>query len=129
MSKFSNLLKLTEMLKEKKMGCKELAKELDVSERMVRKYILDIKEAEVNLETTPGRNGGYFIPPKEEKKIEEPSKLEVRITYIKEEEKNNLIEYILKDYNIPYESRTYLNNRSENKDERRVYITLNKKTS
>lgn len=62
MSKFSNLLRLLILLRSKKrMKTKELAKALGVSERMVRKYMLDLSEANINIDSIPGPTGGYEL--------------------------------------------------------------------
>ncbi|MBU3191745.1 transcriptional regulator [Clostridium bowmanii] len=62
MSKFSNLLRLLILLKSKKrMKTKELAEALGVSERMIRKYMTDLSEANVNVESVPGPTGGYEL--------------------------------------------------------------------
>lgn len=63
MSKFSNLLKMIKLLEGAKepVKRKEIAEYLGVSERMVRKYVDDIKEANLGIISTPGKNGGYQI--------------------------------------------------------------------
>ena len=62
MSKFSNLLKLITLLKSnKRIKRKEIADALGVSERMVRKYISDLQEANITIESIPGPNGGYEL--------------------------------------------------------------------
>ncbi|MBU3218184.1 WYL domain-containing transcriptional regulator [Clostridium estertheticum] len=62
MSKFSNLLRLLILLKSKKrMKTKEIAYALGVSERMIRKYMSDLAEANVNVESVPGPTGGYEL--------------------------------------------------------------------
>lgn len=62
MSKFSNLLKLLILLKSKKrIKAKELANDLGVSERMIRKYMNDLAEANINVESIPGPTGGYEL--------------------------------------------------------------------
>lgn len=62
MSKFSNLLRLLILLKSKKrMKTKEIADALGVSERMVRKYMNDFLEANINIESIPGPTGGYEL--------------------------------------------------------------------
>jgi Predicted transcriptional regulator len=62
MSKFSNLLKLIILLKSKgRMKTKELGESLGVSERMIRKYISDLNEANIQVESIPGPKGGYEI--------------------------------------------------------------------
>lgn len=62
MSKFSNLLKLLTLLKShKRMKKKEIAQALGVSEMMVRKYISDLQEANINIKSISGPNGGYEL--------------------------------------------------------------------
>ena len=62
MSKFSNLLRLITLLKSnKRIKRKEIADALGVSERMVRKYISDLQEANITIESIPGPNGGYEL--------------------------------------------------------------------
>lgn len=63
MSKFTNILKMIELLEGAKepIKRKNIAEHLGVSERMVRKYVDDIKGAEINIISTPGKNGGYQI--------------------------------------------------------------------
>lgn len=62
MSKFSNLLRLITLLKSnKRIKRKEIAEALGVSERMVRKYITDLQEANITIESVPGPNGGYEL--------------------------------------------------------------------
>jgi predicted DNA-binding transcriptional regulator YafY len=62
MSKFSNLLKLIILLKSKKrMKTKELAEALGVGERMIRKYIADLSEANIIVDSITGPNGGYEL--------------------------------------------------------------------
>lgn len=62
MSKFSNILKLLLILKsEGRMKSKELALYLGVSERMIRKYLEDLNEAGIELESIPGPTGGYEL--------------------------------------------------------------------
>lgn len=62
MSKFSNLLKLLMILKSKgRVKSKELADALGVSERMIRKYISDLYESGIVIESVPGPTGGYEL--------------------------------------------------------------------
>ncbi|MCH1959924.1 helix-turn-helix transcriptional regulator [Romboutsia hominis] len=62
MSKFSNLLRLLTLLKSnKRMKRKDIAEALGVSERMVRKYITDLIDANINIESIAGPNGGYEL--------------------------------------------------------------------
>lgn len=76
MSKFSNILKMIKLLEgaEEPIKRKEIAEYLGVSERMVRKYVDDIKEAKLGIISTPGKNGGYKIQ-KEQKIQEKKTKL------------------------------------------------------
>lgn len=62
MSKLSNEIKLLLLLlRNGRMKTKELATRLEVSERMVRKYINDLLLANLNVVSTPGPNGGYEL--------------------------------------------------------------------
>ncbi|MBQ8999773.1 MAG: HTH domain-containing protein [Clostridium sp.] len=62
MSKFSNLLKMMYLLNEHgRMNRKELSEHLGVSERMIRKYVEDFKEANVEINSFCGAKGGYEI--------------------------------------------------------------------
>lgn len=78
MSKFSNILKMIKLLEgaEEPIKRKDIAEHLGVSERMVRKYVDDIKEANMNIISTPGKNGGYQIH-KEQKSQEKKIKLTI----------------------------------------------------
>ena len=63
MSKFSQLLKMIKILEgaEKPIKRKDVAEMLEVSPRMVRKYIDDLKESGYDVISTSGRNGGLQI--------------------------------------------------------------------
>lgn len=62
MSKFSNLLSMIILLRSKgKVKVRELAEELEVDERMIRKYREDLEMAGVNIESISGANGGYIL--------------------------------------------------------------------
>lgn len=62
MSKFSNLLRLITLLKSnERMKRKDLAEALGVSERMIRKYMVDLAEANINVVSISGPNGGYEL--------------------------------------------------------------------
>lgn len=62
MSKFSNILKLIILLKSKKrVKTKELSEALGVSERMIRKYMEDLAEANVHVISTTGPTGGFEL--------------------------------------------------------------------
>ncbi|ERI93914.1 HTH domain protein [Clostridiales bacterium oral taxon 876 str. F0540] len=43
------------------MKTKELAEALGVSERMIRKYMSDLEEANINVQSVPGPTGGYEL--------------------------------------------------------------------
>ena len=62
MSKFSNILKLIILLKSKKrIKTRELSEALGVSERMIRKYMEDLAEANVHVLSTTGPTGGFEL--------------------------------------------------------------------
>ncbi|MDO5517399.1 MAG: transcriptional regulator [Clostridium sp.] len=62
MSKFSNILKMIIILKSRKrVKTKELAQILGVSERMIRKYMEDLEEANVHVLSTTGPTGGFEL--------------------------------------------------------------------
>jgi predicted DNA-binding transcriptional regulator YafY len=90
MSKFSNLLRLLILLKSKKrMKTKEIANALGVSERMIRKYMSDLAEANVNVESIPGPTGGYELVGYDyllnlDIKPEEAISLQMATAYLKE---------------------------------------------
>lgn len=62
MSKFSNIIKMMNLLiVNERMKRSQLAEELGVSERMIRKYVNDFKEANIEIKSFTGVNGGYEI--------------------------------------------------------------------
>lgn len=62
MSKFSKLIRLIILLKcEARMKSKDIASTLDISERMVRKYINDLIDAGVDVISITGPTGGYEL--------------------------------------------------------------------
>lgn len=62
MSKLSNVLKMLILLKSNgKMKAKQLAEELEVDERMIRKYKQELEMAGIYLTTICGVNGGYIL--------------------------------------------------------------------
>ena len=70
MSKFSQILKMIKYLegKQEPTTRKEIAEHLGVSDRMIRKYLDDIKESECyNITSIPGAKGGIILTPKEPK--------------------------------------------------------------
>ena len=65
MSKFSNIIKMMNLLiVNERMNRSQLAKEIGVSERMIRKYIDDFKEANIEINSFTGPKGGYEIKSK-----------------------------------------------------------------
>ena len=65
MSKFANILKMMDLLfRYERMNRSQLAKEIGVSERMIRKYVKDFQEANssnIEIKSFTGPNGGYEI--------------------------------------------------------------------
>ena len=77
MSKFSNVLKMIKILEGAKepIKRKDIAKMLEVSPRMVRKYIDDLKESGYNVISTSGRNGGLQLEGAKEQERKEQEKM------------------------------------------------------
>lgn len=70
MSKFSQILKMINYLegKQEPTTRKEIAEHLGVSDRMIRKYLDDIKESECySITSIPGVKGGIILNPKEQR--------------------------------------------------------------
>lgn len=62
MSKFANILKMIIMLQSREiMKTQELAQEIEVSKRMIRKYKNDLEQAGIYINSAPGPNGGYRL--------------------------------------------------------------------
>ena len=62
MSKIANMLNLLQILKDKRIhSLSSLADELDVSERMIRQYKLELEQAGIYLKSFTGKYGGYQI--------------------------------------------------------------------
>lgn len=65
MSKFANILKMMDLLlRNERMNRSQLAKEIGVSERMIRKYVKDFQEANssnIEIKSFTGPHGGYEI--------------------------------------------------------------------
>lgn len=65
MSKISNMLSMLQILKDGKIHkIKELAEKLEVSERMIRQYKVELEEAGIYLMSYTGKIGGYQIDSK-----------------------------------------------------------------
>lgn len=88
MSKFSNIIKMMNLLIiNERMNRSQLAKEIGVSERMIRKYIDDFKEANIEINSFSGPHGGYEINLNNDIEINKEIKY---IRTIKKLEKENL---------------------------------------
>lgn len=62
MSKISNMLNMIQILKDKKVhSIQSLSEELEVSERMIRQYKLELEEAGIYIDSITGKYGGYKI--------------------------------------------------------------------
>ncbi|WP_097027106.1 helix-turn-helix transcriptional regulator [Clostridium peptidivorans] len=62
MSKVANAVKMIILLKSRgKMKASELANELEVDERMVRRYKDDLEQAQIYIDSIPGKYGGYVL--------------------------------------------------------------------
>jgi len=123
MSKFSNLLRLLILLKSRKrIKTKELADALGVSERMIRKYMSDLAEANVNVESIPGPTGGFELKGYDyllnlDIKSEEAISLQMATTYLKESANFDLkihLESLNDKIKILNESRNQLEDYSDN---------------
>ena len=106
MSKFSNVLKMINILKGAKepIKRKDIAEQLGVSERMVRKYVEDIEQGGIKIISTSGRYGGLRI---EEDPQEQNKKFNLdEIIYLKtiidlnKKEVIQKIEYLTNEFNL-----------------------------
>ena len=62
MSKISNMLNMLQMLKDGKIhSISSIADKLEISERMVRQYKLELEQAGIYLKSNTGKYGGYQI--------------------------------------------------------------------
>lgn len=62
MSKISNMLNMIQILKDKKVhSIQNLSRDLEVSERMIRQYKLELEEAGIYIDSITGKYGGYKI--------------------------------------------------------------------
>lgn len=62
MSKLANILKMIIMLEAREtMKVKEIAAELEIDERMVRRYRDDLEQAEIYIDSLSGPYGGYSL--------------------------------------------------------------------
>lgn len=94
MSKIDNMLNMLQILKDGKLhNIQELAQKLEVSERMIRQYKLELERAGIYINSTTGKYGGYQIE-KENNflKIEDTLKEEMYIIIKKAIKNRNKIE-------------------------------------
>ena len=62
MSKVANILNMLQILKDKKIhSISSLSEKLEVSERMVRQYKLELEQAGIYLKSFTGKYGGYQL--------------------------------------------------------------------
>ena len=62
MSKVANMLNMLQKLKDGQVhGIKELAQKLEVSERMIRQYKLELEQVGIYIKSTTGKYGGYQL--------------------------------------------------------------------
>ena len=62
MSKVANMLNMIQILKDKKIhSIQSLAENLEVSERMIRQYKLELEEAGIYINSITGKYGGYKL--------------------------------------------------------------------
>ncbi|MBE6066081.1 MAG: transcriptional regulator [Clostridium lundense] len=62
MSKVANAIKMMILLKSRgKMKASELARELEIDERMVRRYKDDLEQAQIYIDSIAGKYGGYIL--------------------------------------------------------------------
>ncbi len=62
MSKIANMLNMLQILKDKKVhSISSLSEELEVSERMIRQYKLELEQAGIYLKSFTGKHGGYQL--------------------------------------------------------------------
>lgn len=107
MSKVSNMLSMLQILKDGKIHkIQEIAEKLEVSERMVRQYKLELEMAGIYLKSYTGKIGGYQID----------SKLD--FFTIKNESKEEL--YLIMKKAIRDKNKAYIQYKSETKDTERI---------
>ena len=62
MSKVANMLNMLQILKDGQVhGIKDLAQKLEVSERMIRQYKLELEQVGIYIKSTTGKYGGYQL--------------------------------------------------------------------
>lgn len=101
MSKISNMLNMVQILKDENVhSIQSLAKNLEVSERMVRQYKQELEQAGIYINSVTGKYGGYQID-KENSflKLENVVKEEMYIIMKKAIKNRNKIEIEYKSIN------------------------------
>ena len=62
MSKIANMLNMLQILKDKEIhSISSLAENLEVSERMIRQYKLELEQSGIYLKSFTGKYGGYQL--------------------------------------------------------------------
>lgn len=62
MSKVANMLNMLQILKDGKIhSIQNLSEKLEISERMIRQYKLELEQAGIYLKSTTGKYGGYML--------------------------------------------------------------------
>ena len=62
MSKIANMLNMLQILKDKQVhSIRSLSEEIEVSERMIRQYKLELEQAGIYLRSYTGKYGGYKL--------------------------------------------------------------------
>ncbi|MFL8710804.1 helix-turn-helix transcriptional regulator [Clostridioides sp. GD02377] len=62
MGKIDNALKIIMVLKDNKiLKAREIANELNISERQVKEYMSQLRRAGIDVKSKPGNAGGYYI--------------------------------------------------------------------
>ena len=101
MSKVANMLNMLQILKDGTIhSIKELAEKLEVSERMVRQYKLELEQAGIYLKSTTGKYGGYMLDPENNfLKIDDAQKEEMYFEMKKAIKNRNKVEIKFKSVN------------------------------
>lgn len=62
MSKVANMLNMLQILKDEKVhSIQDLSEKIEVSERMIRQYKVELEQAGIYIKSTTGKYGGYQI--------------------------------------------------------------------
>lgn len=101
MSKVANVLNMLQMLKDGEIhSIKELADRLEVSERMIRQYKLELEQVGIYLKSTTGKYGGYQLEPDNNfLKIDDAQKEEMYFEMKKAIKNRNKVEIKFKSVN------------------------------